>query len=236
MGSTSALADRLSIAHGPSARRFHLSVQSVLGCGHQRRASVGNCDGGDDAAVYRYAARFGIPSESCSNYMAVDTTCFDDSPVTNRNKPECYTCKPRDNSGINRCNRVLKHKKLFVESFGVCSGYDAMKREIHTRGPISCSIDATDDQVSRREREREKDASEREEKGRGTCERGSLAYALSKSLINHIHLIVLCTWSLPLPLVSPAYVNTLRTTTRVVSTVSPKATMRPSTTSTTSSP
>jgi len=186
MGSTSALADRLSIAHGPSARRFHLSVQSVLGCGHQRRASVGNCDGGDDAAVYRYAARFGIPSESCSNYMAVDTTCFDDSPVTNRNKPECYTCKPRDNSGINRCNRVLKHKKLFVESFGVCSGYDAMKREIHTRGPISCSIDATDDQVSRREREREKDASEREEKGRGTCERGSLAYALSESLTTYI--------------------------------------------------
>lgn len=152
MASTSSLADRLSIAHGNSARRFHLSVQTVLGCGHKYRGNgtdpdlSGNCDGGDDADVYLYASKHGIPSESCSNYMATDTTCLETQPVSLRNKPECYTCQPRDNSGNDRCARIKRFKKLYVERFGVCSGYDAMKQEIHERGPITCSIDATDDQ------------------------------------------------------------------------------------------
>lgn len=145
MGSTSALADRLSIVNGKTAKRFHLSVQTVLGCGH-RHGTDGDCDGGDDAAVYQYAAKYGIPAESCSNYMAVSTTCFLTQPVDNRNKPECYTCQPRDNSGRDRCQRVKMFKKLFVDSFGSCSGYEQMKREIFRRGPISCSIDASDDQ------------------------------------------------------------------------------------------
>ena len=151
MGSTSALADRLSIVHGSTARRFHLSVQTVLGCGHQHLGAhgqelIGNCDGGDDANVYYYAWKYGIPSESCSNYMAIDTTCHLTEQVDAKNKPECYTCAPRDNSGLDRCKRITKFSKLYVSEFGSCNGYEAMKSEIYARGPITCSIEASDDQ------------------------------------------------------------------------------------------
>ena len=60
--------------------------------------------------------------------------------MNHTNKPMCYTCDP---SGA--CTRITKFKRLFVERYGAISGYDAMKKEIYARGPISCSIDSTDD-------------------------------------------------------------------------------------------
>lgn len=51
-----------------------LSTQNVLSCGHEL-AGLGTCHGGDDAEVFVYAEKYGIPHESCSNYMARDTTC-----------------------------------------------------------------------------------------------------------------------------------------------------------------
>ena len=79
-------------------------------------------------------------SFSGSNYLARNTRCLETQPVTSKNKPMCYTCAP-DGS----CTRIKKFKRLFVERFGALTGYDAMKREIFERGPISCSIDSTDD-------------------------------------------------------------------------------------------
>lgn len=140
MGSSSALADRLNILEGPATMPQNmLSVQAILSCGNDA-TSCGTCDGGDDGPVYLWAKRSGIPHESCSNYMAVDTTCKAKS-VSKTNKPECYTCSP---SGRPACKPINKFKKLRVSEFGDCSGYAKMKAEIHTRGPISCGIDATD--------------------------------------------------------------------------------------------
>ena len=90
--------------------------------------------------VYQWAKQSGIPHESCSNYMAVDTTCRA-GKVSNKNKPECYTCSP---SGQPACKEIKKFKKLRVSEFGTCSGYAKMKAEIFARGPISCGVDATD--------------------------------------------------------------------------------------------
>ena len=79
--------------------------------------------------LLQYAKEVGIPPESCSNYMAVDTTC-NEHKVTNKNKPACYTCSP---SGMPACKAIKTFKSLHVSEFGVCSGYAKMKAEIHAR-------------------------------------------------------------------------------------------------------
>jgi len=140
MGSTSALADRWNIKQGKGALpQVMLSVQNVLSCGNDK-TYCGTCNGGDDSGVYEYAKSYGIPHESCSNYMAVNTQCKDTSPVTDTNKPGCYTCSP----GRAGCTAISEYDKLFISKYGTCSGYEKMKQEIYANGPISCGIDATD--------------------------------------------------------------------------------------------
>jgi cathepsin X len=129
-GSTSALSDRLNIIQGPGVLSQNLlSVQNVLSCGNDK-TSCGTCEGGDDGPVYQYAKEVGIPGESCSNYMAVDTTCNSGS-VSNKNKPNCYTCSP---SGFPACKEITTYPKLYVSEFGDCSGYAKMKAEIFVSG------------------------------------------------------------------------------------------------------
>merc|ERR1719230_2285940 len=118
MGSSSALADRWNIVSGPDALpQDMLSVQNIISCGNDA-TQCGTCDGGDDGPVYQYAKEYGIPGESCSNYMAVDTTCHERMPVSNKNKPGCYTCSPSTG-----CSRIDSYKKLWVSEYGDCSGY-----------------------------------------------------------------------------------------------------------------
>jgi cathepsin X len=140
MGSTSALADRWNIKQGPEKLpQIMLSVQNVISCGNDE-TSCGTCNGGDDGPVYQYAKNYGIPHESCSNYMAVNTKCNANDPITDKNKPGCYTCSP----GRKGCTAISEYDKLFVSDYGKCTGYTSMKQEIFKNGPISCGIDATD--------------------------------------------------------------------------------------------
>jgi cathepsin X len=139
MGSTSALSDRWNIINGPNKLpQVMLSVQAVLSCGNDK-TGCGSCNGGDDSGVYEYAKNYGIPHESCSNYMAVNTKCSEESRVTSTNKPPCYTCEP--GSG---CAKISQFDKLFVSAYGSVRGEEKMKQEIFANGPISCGIDATD--------------------------------------------------------------------------------------------
>lgn len=140
-GPTSAMTDRWNIIQGPGKMSQELlSVQAVLSCGNDA-TQCGTCDGGDDGPVYQWAKNTGIPPESCSNYMAKNTECNVDKPVSNKNKPDCYTCAP---SGFPACKKITKFPKMRVSEYGTCSGYKKMKAEIFARGPISCGIDATD--------------------------------------------------------------------------------------------
>ena len=142
MGSTSALADRWNVASKQAGQislpQTMLSVQNVLSCGNDK-TFCGTCNGGDDGPVYKYAKESGIPGESCSNYMAVNTQCKANARVTDKNKPACYTCSPGKG-----CSGIDTFKKLWVSEYGDCSGYDKMKAEIFARGPISCAVDAND--------------------------------------------------------------------------------------------
>ncbi|KAI8474054.1 MAG: hypothetical protein J3K34DRAFT_457034 [Monoraphidium minutum] len=125
--STSSLADRANIARGGAWPMAVLSPQAVIDCG-----GAGSCDGGDDKLVYRYAFKHGVPIDTCNQYVAHNQAC-------NR-KHQCYTCEP---SG--KCLPVYDYNRLVVGEHGTLSGRLEMKAEIMKRGPISCSIDATDE-------------------------------------------------------------------------------------------
>eukprot|EP00891_Asterochloris_glomerata_P000467 jgi/Astpho2/467/Aster-03513 len=126
MGATSALADRYNIMRGtPVWPPTYLSVQNVIDCGN-----AGSCHGGWDGRVYDYAARSGIPDETCNNYIAVDQDC--------NAVDQCFTCWPGEG-----CKAIDDYERLVVSEHGRVSGSDAMKAEIMARGPISCGIDAT---------------------------------------------------------------------------------------------
>eukprot|EP01026_Neomeris_dumetosa_P054480 TRINITY_DN4901_c0_g1_i1.p1 TRINITY_DN4901_c0_g1~~TRINITY_DN4901_c0_g1_i1.p1 ORF type:complete len:335 (+),score=36.12 TRINITY_DN4901_c0_g1_i1:510-1514(+) len=125
MSSTSCLADRDNIRRNDTAMGTYLSVQNVIDC------TSGSCAlGGWGRQVSEYAYYKGIPDETCNNYQAVDQMCNPEN--------ECYSCWPGD------CFAISDYSRLKVSEYGGVLGREQMMKEIYARGPIVCSIDATD--------------------------------------------------------------------------------------------
>lgn len=133
-GSTSALADRFIRLHAGAFPPTTLAVQVLLNCA----SDTGSCEGGDDLSVYAWIHQNGIPDESCQVYRAVDGTC----------RTAADYCKLCNSSGA--CAAISSYKRYYVGDYGSVSGADAIKKEIFARGPVSCSIDATDKFVAYR--------------------------------------------------------------------------------------
>jgi cathepsin X len=55
-------------------------------------------------------------------------------------KHQCYTCWP----GAAGCEPIKQYKRLVVGEHGRVEGAAAMRAELFARGPISCSIAATE--------------------------------------------------------------------------------------------
>jgi len=127
MAATSVIADRLRLMTlGNYNTTEYLSVQHVLDC-----AGAGSCTmGGTDVAVYAYAAKNGIPSETCNNYQAKDQTCTPEN--------QCYTCDP-----TGTCAAITNYTLYKVSEYGNVSTEANMQAEIFARGPISCGMMVT---------------------------------------------------------------------------------------------
>jgi len=125
-GSTSAFADRIRIASHLSWQNEELlSPQNVIDCG-----GAGSCDGGDDSGVWAYAQSNGIPHESCNNYQATNQKC---DPLN-----KCGTCNATG------CFPLKTYVLWKVSEYGGVKGESDVMAEVYARGPVSCSIDATE--------------------------------------------------------------------------------------------
>jgi len=117
-----------------------------LNCG-----GAGSCHGGSALGVYHWISDIsnrtgsGIAYDTCQPYLAcsqesaegicpnIDTTC--------KAENVCRTCSTfTANGGF--CSEVDYYPNATVEEFGTVSGADDMAKEIMTRGPIACGVDA----------------------------------------------------------------------------------------------
>ena len=53
-------------------------------------------------------------------------------------KHQCYSCWP------DHCFDIYDYNRLTVTEFGILKSYDEIKAEVYHRGPVACSIFATE--------------------------------------------------------------------------------------------
>jgi len=124
-GTTSALNDRISILRKAAWPEVMVAPQHLINC-----EGGGDCDGGDAGSAYDFIQSNGIVEESCAPYQAVNgLDC----------NPGCKTCTGFNETCVNVTTNIL----WTVSEWGGVSGETDMKAEIYARGPIACSIDAT---------------------------------------------------------------------------------------------
>jgi cathepsin X len=149
-GAVSALADRIKIDRITKATKagkvlsgtdVNLSVQHVLNCG-----GVGSCHGGSIAGTYQFIkGSSGISYETSMPYIACSSESQEGfCPHVNT---ECSafnvarTCSTFTSNGGD-CVALDKYPNATISEYGTITGADAMAKEIMTRGPIACGIDA----------------------------------------------------------------------------------------------
>jgi len=119
---------------GLNASPVGLDAQTIVNC-----QAGGSCDGGNPAAVYKYAHKTGIPHSSCEQYTAYNLQgrmCTD--------YDICRDCQPPAEGQAADVNCVaVEHKSYYITDHYSVSGADQMKAELHAHGPISCGIHAT---------------------------------------------------------------------------------------------
>lgn len=85
--------------------------------------------GGNPGGVYSYAAKHGLPDQTCQAYQAKDLKC-DDLAI-------CENCHPTNASfSPGTCEKVETPLLYYVGDHGSVRGSDKMKAEIYARGPI----------------------------------------------------------------------------------------------------
>jgi cathepsin X len=143
----SALADRIKIARGAKGSDINLSIQHLLNCGN-----AGTCYGGSVDGPYQWIYDIstqtgtGISYETSQPYLAcssdskegfcpkIDTTC--------QSINVARTCGGFSSEG-GPCSGLSRYPNATISDYGSISGKDAMMKEIYSRGPITCGIDAT---------------------------------------------------------------------------------------------
>jgi cathepsin X len=142
----SALSDRIAIQRGGQGPDISLSVQHVLNCAGP---SVGTCYGGNPLSVYDWIKRNegGISYSSSNPYLAcsfdskegfcghVDTTC---KPINVARSCDTFI----KNGGS--CTALDRYPNATIKEYGILEGEHKIRAEILKRGPVACSVAATD--------------------------------------------------------------------------------------------
>lgn len=145
-GAVSALGDRVKIARKAKGIDINLSVQHILNCG-----DVGSCHGGSLDGPYQWLHKIsqktgtGIAYETNNPYLA----CSSESKegLCKAGNWECNamntarSCSTFPPEGT--CQGLSHYPNATIADFGNIQGADAMAKEIYSRGPIACGIDAS---------------------------------------------------------------------------------------------
>jgi cathepsin X len=123
-GGVGMLSDRFNIARRNRWPPTFLSPQEIIDCGGR-----GTCQGGSVTDVFEHAKEEGLVHEDCNVYRAVNGNCT----AFHR----CGSCWPGN------CFSIQNYTRYYVKDFGELTGRENMMSEIHMRGPIACSIGAT---------------------------------------------------------------------------------------------
>jgi len=131
-GTSSALADRISLMRGAAFPEIDLSPQVLVDC-VTANSSLG-CSGGDPTAAYSWLLENGQPDFTCSNYQSIDLECSAEN--------FCKNCSPgkgcwaMDEADFNTYH-ILEHGQVNKEQ--------PMMAEIAARGPIACGMCVTEE-------------------------------------------------------------------------------------------
>jgi cathepsin X len=142
-GSVSALQDRIKIARKNQGIDIQLSVQHLLNCG-----GVGSCHGGTIDGPYQWLKSIsdktgtGISYTTSQPYFA----CSSENQV-GLCKGADWTCTAKNTAVTcptfgKECVGLSHYPNATISEFGSITGKDAMMKEIFSRGPIACGIDA----------------------------------------------------------------------------------------------
>jgi cathepsin X len=140
----SALGDRIKIKRRGRGADINLAVQHVLNCG----GDAGSCHGGNPLSVYEWIKNNGHISFASSNpYLACSTesTAGWCEHVNTTCKPMniARTCSGFDESG-GSCSALTHYPNATVAEYGVVMGEQKIMAEVIERGPVACSVAATD--------------------------------------------------------------------------------------------
>jgi len=140
----SALSDRIKIARGGRGADIMLSIQHLLNCG----AIAGSCYGGNPVGVYEWImTNGGIAYASANPYLAcspdskegfcghVDTEC---KPINIARSCDTFIA-----SG-GSCTALDHYPNATIKEYGIVASEHNIKAEILKRGPVACSVAATD--------------------------------------------------------------------------------------------
>lgn len=134
-GSLSTVNDRIKVLNNGEGVDVMLARQVLLNCGNEMGGFGHGCHGGSPQDVFEFMHRYGLPDETCQNYVAQEQPC----------DPErmCQNCMPVD--GVHKCWAVKPYIKYYVREYGTVSGEEAIISELMARGPVVCGLAVSDD-------------------------------------------------------------------------------------------
>lgn len=143
-GTISALSDRIKIKRNAKGTDVLLSVQHVLNCGN-----VGSCHGGTVDGAYQWIKDISEKTGSGVSYFTSNpyVACSSESKEGFCQHVDT-TCKPENVArtcatfGV-PCVALDRYPNATVSDYGSISGKQGMMKEIYSRGPIACGIDAS---------------------------------------------------------------------------------------------
>jgi cathepsin X len=139
------MSDRIKISNKALGQDVILSPQVLINCG-----GGGSCGGGNPGGVFEYMAEYGLPSETCQNYEAVNGEC----------KPYgvCETCEPGESPKPflpGTCTPIQNYTRWGLDGYGLVLGGSNADRAGQPlssaekikaalmEGPIACGIHVT---------------------------------------------------------------------------------------------